>query len=292
VKGLVVAVSVWLVVVGIGHAAPRKVLVLPLDGSIDPTLRSKLNTTLAQAARGLGGAITVGDTTFEETAIAIGCDAAVPACAEHVRTTLGYDVLVWGTVSTSADRTVLVVRRASAGSTPRTDRVELTAPEQADDKLGPVFGRPPPAPAKRNVPVPPPPPAPEEAPPSVAPVALIAPVAPPPAYDNSKRNRGIVFAAVGGGLVLAGIAVWSAQASTQDAIDSAPTNTADDFRHLEDLEGRARNLALAGDLLVVGGIALGGYGAWVLYQDRAERRVVVVPRVTATTAGLALGGRW
>jgi len=64
-------------------------------------------------ARKTAGNVANGDTTFAETAAAVGCDPAAADCAETVRTTLGVDELVWGTATwTNARPTWLSIARS------------------------------------------------------------------------------------------------------------------------------------------------------------------------------------
>src|SRR6185369_2617758 len=79
-------------------AGPRKVLVLPLDGNAAAAQKSQLNDSVAKMAKAkIDGDVTVGDTTFQETAAAVGCDPNAPQCADTVLSTLTVDELVYGT---------------------------------------------------------------------------------------------------------------------------------------------------------------------------------------------------
>lgn len=116
---------------------------------------------------------------------------------------------------------------------------------------------------------------------------------PPPAHDNRKRTTGIIIASAGGLTTVIGLMLWSSAAGVQNDIDGAPTRTAGDFAALEDLEGRGKSYALIGDVMVPIGLAVAGYGGWLLYQDHQERRAVTItPQVSPTTAGVVLGGVW
>lgn len=250
------------------HAAPRTVLVLAVDGDADPAVRAQLAATLQRTANVGDAKVTAGDTTFPETAAAVGCDAHEPACAELVRTTLGVDELVYGTATATSDGTQVIVHR-KAGTDAGTQQTVVVGPrdppERAQGELAPLFG-------------------------GTAPAQPIAPI--PPPYDNRKRTRGIIFVASGGAALIVGLAMWSAKDGVQKDIDSAPTSSAADFARLEDLESSALKYAMAGNVLVLGGLALAGYGGWTLVEDRRERRVVVAPTFTPTAAGVTLGGTW
>lgn len=259
------------------HAGPSTTLVLPVDGDADPALRARLTSSVEKLARAHGGKVTVGDTTFAETAAAVGCDPAAATCAEMVRSTLGVDVLVYGTATTTNGQTTVVVKRAAVRKPPRGASVVVTAedpPERAEAGLTPVFDES--VPTAENPDQPPPPP---EQP-------------GPPGYPNGKRTKGIVVASAGGLSLIIGFALWSNKASVQDDIDSAPTDDAADFARLEELERRASKYAWVGNVMVLGGLALAGYGGWILYQDRQERQLAITPAVTPTSAGVTIGGRW
>ena len=69
-----------------------KVLVLPLDGNTPAAQRDGINASVVKLAKSkIGGDVSVGETTFNETAAAVGCDPALASCAEQVRTTLAVD---------------------------------------------------------------------------------------------------------------------------------------------------------------------------------------------------------
>ena len=75
-------------------AQSRKVLVLPLDGNAPAAQKTALDATVVRLAKEKGGGdVTAGDTTFNETAAAVGCDPEQPACAETVRTTISARML-------------------------------------------------------------------------------------------------------------------------------------------------------------------------------------------------------
>ncbi len=256
-------------------AGPKRLLVLPLDGNVEPALRAKLNQTVQKLARDAAteAMVTVGDATFDETAAAVGCAAAAPKCALAVRTTLGVDELVYGTVTSDVTGQItLVLRRSSPTSDPPTEST-ATIPaggENPEMQLAPLFGIAVAAPPPEPAPLPPPP--------------------PPP--DHTRRNAGIAFAAGGGAVLAIGLVLWAGVSSKQDEIDRAPTRTVDDLRALQDLEDRAEKLAITGDVMVIGGLVLGGVGGWLLYTARRERSVSVAPAVTATGAAVMMRGTW
>lgn len=261
----------------VAEAAPRRVLVLPLDGNAEPALRGKLNLAIQKVARKSSANVSVGDTTFSETAAAVGCDPASPECAETVRSTLGVDELVWGTATWTNGQTNLVVRRTVAKAPMRSATVLLgpqDSSEKADTSLAPLFG----GEATATEPSEP---------------AITAPVGPEaPPFDNRKRTTGIIITSAGGVVLLIGLALWSNKSSVQRDIDAAPTDDAADFERLEELESRAFKYAMTGNVMVLAGLGVAAYGGWMIYQDRTERRVAVTPQITPTTATVTVGGTW
>ncbi len=260
-------------------AGPKRVLVLPLDGNADPATRAKVNTSVQKLAKSAAtdAVVTVGDATFDETAAAVGCDAATAKCAISVRTTLGVDELVYGTVTNDpSGQTTVVIRRSSVTSNPPTEGTQTIPadepPESAEAKLAPLLGV-------------------TVTAPEVIPTPLPA-LPPPPPRDNTRRDVGIACASGGGVFFIIGLALWASASSKQDEIDHAPTQTVSQLRALQELEDKAQTVAIVGDLMVIGGLALGGFGGWMLYKDHQERSVVVTPTVTPTGPAVMLGGTW
>lgn len=271
---LVVLAAGWT----IAEAAPRKVLVLPIDGSVEPATRARLNANVQKLAGNIDGTVTIGDTTFDETAAVLGCVAETQTCAESVRATLGVDELVFGRATTTGTQTTLVVRRVRSKTAWREGQTTFSVDETpekrdttVDSELSPLFDiTPPPA---------------IEAPP---------PVETPPPVDKPSapgRTRGILLAAGGGVAVILGVVLWANVSSTQDEIDAANPADADDFRALEEKEDKAQRNAIIGDVLVVAGVAVAAWGAWTIYKSR-ESAVTVTPTATPTSAGITIGGRW
>jgi hypothetical protein len=276
---LCLSAAILVVLVTTAMAGPKRILVLPLDGNAEPATRAKLNATVQKLAKdtATSAVVTVGDATFDETAAAVGCDAAAPKCAISVRTTLGVDELIYGTVTNDpSGQTTVVIRRSSVTSNPPSESTATLPagdPDRAETQLAPLFGVTVTEPVTEPTPVPPPPP-------------------PPPPRDNTRRNVGIACASGGGVFVVLGLAMWASASSKQDDIDDAPTQTVDQLRALQELEDKAQTTAIVGDLMVLGGLALAGVGGWLLYKDHQERTVVLTPVATPTGPAVMLGGTW
>jgi hypothetical protein len=270
-------------------AAIHKVLVLPVEGTVDAATRSRLTADIARLAWSLDGQVASGSATFADTALAVGCDPRAAGCSDEVMATLGVDELVWGTASRDRGQIRLVVRRATRGAQVR--EVSTTfAPGDASDRIAagiaPLFAppaaapepAPPPAPAP-GPPVPPPPAVAATAPPSPAiePGPPAAALAAGPGDDRRDRTLGIALAASGGGSLTLGLALWASYASLQNSIDHHATLTLGDFQDLKSLEDRASTYAIAGDLFVVAGLVAGGLGGYLLYRDHKQHAVAVAP---------------
>ena len=288
-KALLGALVVLVIGGQIAEAAPRKVLVLPIDGSVDPAIRARLNANVHKLADTIDGTVTVGDATFDETAAALGCAAEVQTCAESVRTTLGVDELVFGRATTTGTQTTLVVRRVRGKAAWREGQTTFSvddAPERSDvtidTDLSPLF---------------------DKAPPPTPPPTMLAPTDPttPPGGGDVAapidqpgppgRTRGILLLAGGGVAIALGAVLWVNVSSMQREIDDATPRTAADFRALEEKEDKAQRNAIIGDVLVVAGVVVAAWGGWTLYKSR-EVTVVATPTATPTSAALTIGGAW
>lgn len=275
------ALAIVVLAVGPAQAEPRTVLVLPLDGNAAPALRARLNASIEKLAKATSDRVTIGDTTFGETAAAVGCEPADDGCAEAVRATLGVDELVHGTVTAGPTETTLVVRRTVARERTHATTAVLATGEPLDTveaELAPWFDGAPPPEEPESLTA-------EDAPPLAEPGPSRPPI-------NRERTKGFLIAAGGGLSLVIGLVLWSHKSEIQGEIDDAPTRSAEDFAHLEQLEDRAFTYAMVGNLMVIGGLALTGWGSWIVYQDHRSRQVTVTPSVTSTGAGVSVGGTW
>jgi hypothetical protein len=265
--GFVIAIALVAATVAAG---PRKVLVLPVDGSADPAMRAKLTTVVQDLAKSVPGDITNGDTTFAETAAAVGCDPNKPACVDTVLGTLAVDEVVWGTATTKDGTTTFVVKRATKGTPPHEQTAILAAseqPEAAEPRIGPLFG-------VSGV----------TASGSAAvvgsaelagsgsaePSTPSAPIVP----WSSQKKLGVGLAAGGAALIVVGVALWASESGVQSDIDAAPNQSASDIQQLKDLESKAQGYAWGGNIAMVLGLGAGGYGAYLLYKDHKEHAMV------------------
>ncbi|HEV7559564.1 MAG TPA: hypothetical protein VGO00_29010 [Kofleriaceae bacterium] len=271
------AVVVCCVLAGVAHAAPaQRVVVLPADGNATAAVRTSVTDAIKHLAHTLDATVSDGDTTFAETAAAVGCaDASTSACANQVLATLAVDEIVYATATTTNGSTRVTVRRVTK-TAPAREQSTTEPPDRLEPALGPLF----------DVTPSPPPPTPASLP------AVTEPVVPAPVEgQHSDRNIGIVTAAGGGVLLVIGLTLWLSESSLQSDIDHHPTHSPSDFADLVSLEDRASSRATWGNLLVITGLAAGGVGAYYLWRDH-EAHVVVTPQPVDHGAGVSLGGRW
>jgi hypothetical protein len=186
----------------------------------------------------------------------------------------------------------VVVRRKLKGAPVRevtTTMGEKDAPEKLEPRLLPLFGTGTPPTDVALVPPDPPPDrvVPDPAPPDpVDPVPdLDAPMPEVPKAHRRDRNLGIAASAGGGVLLLIGFALWSSKSSVQGDIDTHAT--VEDLQDLRALEDKAATRANVGNLMVLGGLALGGVGGWLLWRDH-KAQLVVTPTVTDHGAAMTL----
>lgn len=270
-------------------AAPRKVLVLPLDGTAPEATRKKLSASFQRLARVIDGDVEPGNTSLGDTALAIGCDPAKPACVENVRATLGVDELVYGNADEDAGTITVVAKRYRKGKPLReltVSQASTEPPAKIEPQLLPVFG---------NDPLPTS--APAEAPP-VEPVPPVEtpqpqPVDTPAPAPTSKRARNVWIGVTAGGGLLAviGFALWAQASSLQNDIDEADTSSNNDIDALRDLEDKASNRAWTGNFFVLAGLAVSGYGIYRLVTLPGSS-VTITPAATDGGAAVFVGARW
>lgn len=291
----------------LAHAGPRNVLVLRAEGTADVASRTSVDSHVLRIARHLDGKIDAGDITLTDAAAAAGCNAADAACKDEILMTFAVDEIVTTTVTSAGQGQINVtVRRLTKGSAPRTAQATIPtgrAPEaKLDSEIGPLFGMASTAPIVDKTPkqAEPPPPAVTTAPfPDTTPIARTEPVGPmqsptpmPPEGRAPDRRLHKIGMGVGGGLALLGILMWSGASGKQQEIDAAPTNTADDFARLQQLEKDADGLAGGGNLFFIGGALLAGVSGYLYWrkghQARTAQTAVLTPTVFPNGAGLVL----
>ena len=292
-----VALLVVVCMIAPAAAAPRKVLVLPLDGTAPPETRKKLSASFQKMARVLDGSVEAGLTSLGDTATALGCDPKTPKCVENVRATLGVDELVYGTADETDGTITVVAKRYRKGKPVREMSVRIASsdpPTKIEPELLPVFGEEPlPNTTDPNNPVDPNNSNagdPLVSDPNAKPVVPVEPEK--PSGSNTERNIWIGVTSGGGLLLLVGLGLWASKSSIQDDIDKAPTNTTADFERLKDLEDKASSRGWAGNIFVVAGLAVAGYGGYRLWKYSRSKNVTVTPTPVEGGAAVFVGGRW
>ncbi len=245
--------------------ANHTIMVMPVDGDADPALRKRIDKVVDELARGTGDEVTTANTTYRESAAAVGCDPQASTCADTVIATLAVDEIIFGT-ATSATATVSRVAKGR----PRQDQtIALGAqPEAIEPALRPLFGG--------------------TAPEHPAPVET-------PAADRflASRDHQLGFALVASSALvfIIGLALWSSESSTQTQIDNAPTSSPDDVKRLLALEDRASSYAWEGNTLVVVGLVAAGIGTYYFARSSVHARIAPTGPV-GTGAAVTIGGRW
>lgn len=261
-------------------AGPRKVLVLPVDGNAPAAQRTSIDTEIVKLAKAnLDGDVTSGDTTFADTATAVGCSADQPECAQTVLATLSVDELVYGTATTQDGTTTVTLHRVTKGEAPRNQ--VTTLPEGSTTGMEPLFSRTPVVPEVGS----------GSGSDTTAPTERPVPRT---FFDSRERKLGVGLGAASVTCLIIGFSMWSSAGRLQDQIDGYPTNTLAQLQDLQDLEDRAASKALWGNVFVVLGLGLGGTSAYYFYTDHQHRSTVVsaTPTDTGTGAKLVIGGRW
>jgi hypothetical protein len=303
-----VCILLAVLLAGSAFAKSRKVLVLPLEGDADATTRTRLKASVGRLARQIDGTVAVGDVVFGETAAAVGCDPAKPSCVDDVLDALAVDELVWGSATKDGGQITIVLRRATKGKKPREIKATIAsgdAPERAEPALQPLFSPPLPD-GGTQTPV-----EGSDAGSAVetdtgsgsADIAVAVPLptsvttTPVDSYPPRKRNMGIALSVGGGVAIVLGLALWASESSLQDQIDHHETDTAQQIADVRDLEDKASVRAWGGNLAIAAGLAVGGYGAYLLWTDHKERaRAQLTPAPPPPGAGagltLVLRGRW
>lgn len=283
-----------------------KIQVLQAEGRADAKARAKIDAAILKLAKSGGDQIVPGDITFGDAAAAVGCRSEDAACKDEVIGMLSVDEIVITTVTPKPGGLEVAVRRVAKGGASR-DAVALVANDKVDqlDAIAPLF-RPTtatpvsPSPNVSTAPGPMSEPgavATPTAPPSLTAEPPSSPIVTAPVDDprpSSGRRLQMVGMAGGTTLVLVGLVLWGSAASVQSEIDDAPTGTRAEIAALRDLEDKGDTYASAGNLLVLGGLVLGGVSTYYFIKGNRSRAQTarIVPAVFDHGGGIAfqIGG--
>jgi hypothetical protein len=255
-----------LLLCGRADADRRRVLVLPLSGSVPgaPDGLPQLTEVVARAAGLTGEDVTIGRAPFADAAALVGCDEESVECFAALAESLRQDALVIGSVEPSADGSKVVVSLKVF----RAGEIEEASFELAGESIDDIVE----ALARRlprlflgNTTEPAPPPEPE-AEPTAGPEPL--PLVPDPSgpRDAGPSGRGVGVApwlVSGAGLALVGggIGFLLVATSRQSEVNSAPIRDVDDFERLVEIEDRGARYMKIGNGLVIGGGLIAATGA-------------------------------
>jgi hypothetical protein len=264
-------------------AGPRKVLVLPVGGNAPAAQRTSIDTEILSLAKAnMDGDITAGDTTFADTATAVGCSADDAECAQTVIKTLSVDELVYGTATTENGTTTVTVHRVAKGEAARdqvTTLTETSTSEETNAGMQPLFSRTPVEPEVGSGS-------------GSGSAVVVERPRPKSFFDSRERKLGVGLGAAGVACLVVGFSLWSGAGRLQQQTDGHPTTSLAQLRDLHDLEDRAGSKALWGNVFVLLGVGLTGTGAYYLYTDHKNRSTVVTPAPTDGGAQVVIRGRW
>lgn len=284
-------------------AAPGKTIVLQSEGRADAATRAKLDASLVKLASAGGAQVLPGETTFTETATAVGCAPETPACRDEVLGMLGVDELVYATMTPRPGGHEVTVYRVARGATRDTKIFVATGrPTEQLGDIASLFGvtaapvTTPGADAPlETTPITEPeaaPLLPETEP--VAPVVATGPLSPatqPIDAGPSRRRTQLQIAGMAGGgaMVLVGFLLWGEAGTIQEDIDVHPTATREQLQALAELERRGDGYATWGNVMFLGGAVLGGVSTYLYLKDRKARSATHTARIAPTVMGSGAG---
>jgi len=298
-----------------------KLLVLKSEGNADAATKAKVDAEVGKLAHALPNMqVELGEVTFTDAAVAVGCSGSEGQCRDEVLSTMGVDEVVAVTVTAmpSGD-TRVVVDRIAKGTPTKAGQTTVPAGQAIETKIendiGPNFG------VKPSEPPPPPPPAPTPAP---TPPPAASTTTPPPAFGEpgptgatepppgpttnpapqpspqpAETDTGvlggrgpIIGVATGTGLVVLSLIMWGEASSTQNDINNAPTRTVADFQNLQNLESKGQTYATLGNVFFLGGVVVAGVSSYFYWRNRQAHattsQAMVAPTLFDHGAGLAL----
>ena len=322
----IVAATLVLAMTGVAAGDGKKLLVLQSEGRADAKTRAAVDAAIVKLAKSGGNTVTTGELNYSDAAALVGCTPTETACRDEVIASLAVDEIVITTVTPKPGGFDVAVRRASKGTakdataTVTADKVELAA------AIGPLFGAkpvgpPPPVtdPTKTNPigPTKPDPTTPVTDPPKIDPVdptktdPTVTPLVTDPAKTESavtakpldqpagddrrekRRHRLRMGGMIGGGsMLLLGFILWGAANGTDGDIANFQVRSRADLERLQDLERKGAAYAGWGNLMVLGGLGLGGVSTYYYFKARKKNRntptTAVSPMLFDRGAGVSL----
>ena len=302
-----IAACVLLVASVLVASADDKVLVLKAEGRADKVVRTKVEGAVVKLAAKTGA--TLGDVTFGDAAVMVGCKPDEDKCKDEVLGMLAVEEIIAITTTPKPGGIEVSVRRISKGGVTKSAAVIVTA-ARADqlEAIEPLFAPPAPPPPAVVTPTPlnavndpyltPPtettPPPSEPLPP---PVTSASTVVTPPIEErrDEERPRGgrrlAMFGMAGGAaMVIVGVVFWASASNVEDTIAGAPKKTRADLEHVKDLEAEGDAYATTGNVLTVGGIILGGVSTYFFLKSGKRAQRIGITPTTGNGAALTWGG--
>lgn len=262
------------------------------DAQVDIVLA--FNLALAQLLEQDATAkVTVAQTSLDDTMAIVGCSERSASCLTRVAEALEVDYIVYGSAAPGDTpdtfAITLVVARRDGALPPVEHRfsvqaAEVTTAEDAFTASAPAgfLRATEAAPAEGSAPV-------TGAPSSSGDRSLTFDL------DRVERTSWIVTG-TGGALFGAGVVFWILASSSQSDINNHSVDSVADFDRLVELEDRARNRAVIGNVLAITGTVTAVVGVVLAVRQGLVREepagVAITPMVTDTSLGLSLVIGW
>jgi hypothetical protein len=228
---------------------------------------AKVQATVSTILRNSGHSTAPGDTTYEDAAAVLGCNAGSDECGEEVCSTLEVEEIVFGTIAKNGD---VVIFRVARGKPRQQVHVRTEPGQSVEAALAPalqeLFNESTAAERPADPPLLDPTMPPD---PLVTPAAMPAiPVSSGPTDPDRRYVKWSIVAWAGSGAAgVATLLFWIRAGSLQDELDRT-TNAA----ARRDLDDRANAASTVGTSMAVASVGLAGLGTLFWIMDRRQRR--------------------
>jgi hypothetical protein len=282
----------FVAVVAASSAARADTTLFPLTGPSAEALTARLASELGA---------TLSTVALEDAAGLLECTIDKDDCLAEVARSVSADRIVFGVVSKTSTSLRVTLTKYDAGKKRVVRTFELTGgPDRHADELataiGPMFDK-----KRAPAPVDPPPkPRPKPTPkPEPDPVVDTVDTAPLPDTENPVRVDSssdrpptplYVWGLIGGGVAAigGGVGFLMSARTLRDDVESAPTETPEDFDRLTALERSGRNRTLAGNILLITGGVAAATGVVLAIVHRTRGGSVRVEPAPAAGGGMVM----